>query len=207
MPQTCVTFITGLIILLLSTTTAFAAKSAPRIGGGDPVAGKDKSVLCQSCHGEDGNSPEATVPKLAGQYAAYIVKQMQDYQSGARKNEIMSGMAATVTSKQDMLDISAYFASQKPMKADGKKVNKEAGEAKYKGRGCVSCHVLTGSGGGPGNYLAPRVGGQHKAYLAKQLKDFKNNVRTNEPSTVMNKLMMFMSDKDIEEVTDFISEM
>jgi cytochrome c553 len=207
MSRTCINFTTGLIILLLSATTAFAAKKPQLIGGGDPVAGKDKSVLCQSCHGEDGNSPDVNVPKLAGQYVAYLQKQMLDYQSGARKDPVMSGMAATIADKQDLLDIAAYFSSQKPMKADGKKIDKQAGEARFKGRGCERCHVLFASGGKPGNFLAPRIGGQHKAYMAKQLRDFKNEVRTNDPSSVMNRLLMFMSDQDINDVTDYVSEM
>lgn len=204
-----INFTTCLVILLLSATAAFAGNSPGtakrRIGGGDPVAGKVKSVLCQSCHGEDGNSTKADVPKLAGQYVAYTQKQIRDYQSGSRTDPVMSGMAATVTSKQDLLDIAAYFASQKPMKADGPVINKQVGEDRYKGRGCVSCHVLNGGGGGPGNFLAPRVGGQHKAYLVKQLKDFKRGARTNEPSGVMNKLLIFMSDKGIEDVASYVS--
>lgn len=200
-----------LTIALLSATTAFADDSADalklRIGGGDPVAGKAKSVLCQECHGVDGNSPKMEIPKLAGQYAAYIQKQFRDFKSGARKNPEMAKALAAVANDQDLLDIAAYFASQKPMKADGMKVDKQAGEMRYRGMGCISCHVLSGDGGGRDNFVVPKIGGQHKAYMVKQLKAFKDGTRSNDPSSVMGKLLIFLSDKDIEDVTNYVSEM
>ncbi|MHB8535281.1 MAG: c-type cytochrome [Sulfuricaulis sp.] len=79
---------------------------------GDPVVGKQKSVVCQSCHGVDGNSTNPQFPRLAGQYPDYIVQALSEYKSGERKNPIMSGFAASL-SKRDMQDIAAYFASQK----------------------------------------------------------------------------------------------
>ncbi|MDO8413631.1 MAG: cytochrome c, partial [Gallionellaceae bacterium] len=102
----------------LTTITAAYAGDSPeeikqRVGTGNPVAGKEKSTMCQGCHGEDGNSAAPNFPKLAGQYALYIQKQIREFKSGVRKDPIMSDMAATITSEQDLLDISAYFASQK----------------------------------------------------------------------------------------------
>jgi cytochrome c553 len=50
-----------------------------RSGLGNPITGKEKSQLCQGCHGEDGNSTDPIIPKLAGQYANYIAKQLRNY--------------------------------------------------------------------------------------------------------------------------------
>lgn len=210
MPRTLSNFTTGLVIVLLSATAAFAGDNPdtikPRIGVGNPAAGKDKSVLCQGCHGEDGNSAAANFPKLAGQYAAYLQKQIRDFQSGARKDPVMSEMAATVTNNQDLLDISAYFASQKPMKAE-EPVTNLAGQARFmkEGNGCVACHEIGGKGAGPANSLAPLIGGQHKDYLVKQLKDFKSRARQNEASGMMAMILGFMSDNDIEDVASYVS--
>ncbi|HSM97826.1 MAG TPA: hypothetical protein VLS47_02330, partial [Gallionella sp.] len=68
-----------------------------RIGTGDPVAGKDKSMLCQGCHGEAGISMEGLVPSLAGQYGKYIAKELRNYQAGTRSHQIMNAMAATIS--------------------------------------------------------------------------------------------------------------
>ncbi len=79
--------------------------------GGDPERGREKSQQCAQCHGPDGNSPAPQFPRLAGQYADYIVKALEDYKSGARKNEIMAGFAAGL-SAQDRKDLAAFYARQ-----------------------------------------------------------------------------------------------
>jgi cytochrome c553 len=79
------------------------------------VAGQAKAKeVCQACHGLDGNSPTADYPKLAGQYPDYLAKALRDYKSGARKNPIMGGMAAALTTA-DIDNVSAYYASQPPV--------------------------------------------------------------------------------------------
>jgi cytochrome c553 len=90
-------------IFLLAGAGAFAQ--------GDVAAGKEKSAPCAACHGADGNSQAPTFPILAGQHANYLVKALEDYKSGARKNPIMAGFAGAL-SKQDREDLAAYFASQ-----------------------------------------------------------------------------------------------
>ena len=78
----------------------------------DIEAGKAKSVVCQACHGPDGNGiGDPQYPNLAGQYADYLAKALHDYKSGARKNAIMAGFATTL-SDEDIANLSAFFASQ-----------------------------------------------------------------------------------------------
>lgn len=84
----------------------------PVMAGGNAEAGKAKSAACAGCHGADGNSPTAMFPKLAGQHADYLFHSMKDYKTGKRKNPIMEGQVASL-SKQDMLDLAAYYARQK----------------------------------------------------------------------------------------------
>ena len=78
---------------------------------GDAAAGKTKSATCAACHGMDGNSVNPIWPKLAGQHANYIAKQLADFKSGERKDPTMMGMSAPL-SEQDMADLGAYFATQ-----------------------------------------------------------------------------------------------
>jgi len=98
---------TSLIAAGALALSAFSAQAA-----GNPEAGKQKSQVCQSCHGADGNSTNAQFPRLAGQYPDYLVQALSEYKSGARKNAIMAGFAATL-SERDMEDIASYFAEQK----------------------------------------------------------------------------------------------
>lgn len=101
--KTAIAAIWGLVFLL-----AGAAAHAQ----GDVAAGKEKSAPCAACHGVDGNSQDPNFPLLAGQYADYMVKALEDYKSGERKNAIMAGFSAGL-SKKDREDLGAYFASQK----------------------------------------------------------------------------------------------
>ena len=79
---------------------------------GNVENGKQKSQPCAACHGADGNKTlDAQYPRLAGQYADYLARSLQEYKSGHRKNAIMAGFAATL-SDQDIEDLSAFFASQ-----------------------------------------------------------------------------------------------
>lgn len=86
------------------------AVSGPAFAG-NAAAGKEKSKACAACHGADGNSASADFPRLAGQNADYIVKSLQGYKSGTRKNPIMAPMGTNL-SQRDMEDLAAYFSSQ-----------------------------------------------------------------------------------------------
>jgi cytochrome c553 len=78
---------------------------------GNPAAGKEKAKACAACHGADGNSASADFPKIAGQHYDYLVKSLQGYKSGARKNPIMAPMGANL-SQRDIEDLAAYFSQQ-----------------------------------------------------------------------------------------------
>jgi cytochrome c553 len=77
---------------------------------GDVDEGRKKARACQVCHGKGGDSQNPTYPRLAGQHAKYIVKQLKAFKSGTRKDPIMNGMAATL-SEDDMEDVAAFFES------------------------------------------------------------------------------------------------
>ena len=90
---------------------AFAAM--PTVAA-DLAAGQAKvKEICQACHGLDGNSQTPDYPKLGGQYPDYLQKALRDYKSGARKNPIMAGFAATLSDK-DIENVAAYYSSQPP---------------------------------------------------------------------------------------------
>jgi len=99
--------------ILSSAGICFAlALSTQTLAAGDAERGKSKSTPCQACHGVDGNSTNASFPKLAGQQASYIVQALKDYQNGNRKNPIMEGFAGKLN-QQDREDLAAWYASQK----------------------------------------------------------------------------------------------
>jgi len=107
-------FVSLMALFFATSSVAVAGTSDDlklRIGEGDPAAGKEKSAMCQGCHGEVGLSADSNYPKLAGQFATYIQKQVHAFQDGDRKDPMMSVMSQSAGSDQDILDIAAYFAS------------------------------------------------------------------------------------------------
>lgn len=177
---------------------------------GQPLA----SAVCGACHGPDGNSQAAANPKLAGQHAAYLFKQMQNFKAGddgksVRANPIMNGMIAPYTEEQ-MKDFAAYFAAQKQTGEEMK--NREAldlGKKLYRGGdaskglpACAACHGPAGAGL-PAQY--PRVAGQFAEYTEAQLKAFRAGERANDPNKMMRTIALKMTDAEIQAVADYIA--
>jgi cytochrome c553 len=99
------------IALVLALGCALALPTAAQARG-NAENGKAKAQPCAACHGPDGGKPIGPdFPILAGQHADYLRKALLDYKSGARTNAIMKGLADPL-SKQDIDDLSAYFAIQ-----------------------------------------------------------------------------------------------
>lgn len=194
-----------------------APATRPAPPAGDPIVGKAKADAerCMECHGEDGNGaghsngPEGKFAKLAGQSPAYILKQIQDFRSGARKHDQMAIMARSVAD-EDIVDIAAYFASLPRMRGDGQGAH-PVGQALFEqgdpARGvlaCVSCHGAQGKGLTP---LAstPVIGGQEWRYLDKQLRDWRSGDRRNSPDGVMSQVLKPLTDTEIESLTNYLS--
>ena len=165
------------------------------------------TAVCAACHGADGNSGTPGYPKLSQQHPEYLVKQLQEYKAGKRKNAIMQGFAATL-SPQDMKNI-AYWATSKQARP-GFSTDKELvslGERIYRGgiadrqvAACAGCHSPSGVGI-PAQY--PRLKGQHAEYTAAQLTYFRDGIRTN--SQQMTQVAAKLNDKEIRAVADYIA--
>ena len=140
-------------------------------------------------------------PVLAGQNARYLYLQLKDYKSGARQNAMMSPIAATL-SKEDMQDLAAYFADQKPkgiaFTADPERV--KLGFAKSQEVLCAMCHL----GGMKGQNEIPKLSGQHYDYIYKQLIDFKTRARHNDAGN-MTAVAKTLSDEDIVNISHYIA--
>jgi cytochrome c553 len=180
-----------------------------RSGPGNPVAGKEKSQLCQGCHGVVGMSVEGLAPNLAGHYAKSIEKQVRNFQSGTRIHQIMSAIAATINDA-DLDDIAAYFASQPKMKGNGSdnKMGEELflhGDMSRMMVACVNCHGLHGKGKSPSNPVFPVIGGQNKDYVRGQLINFRDGDRGNSPGGVMNIITQRLTDTELESLADYVS--
>lgn len=186
--------------------TSTAAKA---IYAGDVKAGQEKSVMCASCHGADGNSLVSMYPKLAGQSASYTAKQLANFKSGERKDPIMAGMVAAL-SEQDMNDLGAYFAVQTPTVGTGE--GSAVGQKIYFGgdvnkgvTACVACHGVKGKGMSQASF--PGVAGQNADYLKKQITSFRSGSRGNDNNSMMRNIAIKLSDSDIDELVKYMSSL
>lgn len=189
-------------LLISALVPSFAAAQ------GDAAAGQAKSALCGSCHGVDGNSPLAMNPKLAGQGAGYLYKQLVEFKSGARENATMSAMVMNL-SDQDMLDLAAYYASQQVQVGGANPALVELGESIYRAgnkelgvAACASCHSTDGAGNAPAKF--PAVGGQHAEYTLAQLKAFRAGTRSNDVGAMMRSTVERLTDKEIEALASYL---
>jgi cytochrome c553 len=84
--------------------------AGPAAAAGDAKAGRQKALQCQTCHGLDGQAKLPEAPNLAGQTEVYLAKALKDYRSGARRNDMMSVIARSL-SDQDVDNLAAYYAA------------------------------------------------------------------------------------------------
>lgn len=174
----------------------------------DTAAGSDKyAQICVACHAADGNSTVVDNPKLAGQHAQYLAKQLKEFKAGTRANAVMAGMVAAL-SEQDMLNIAAWLSEQKAKTGYASNADLvRMGERIYRGGiadrnvpACAGCHSPNGAGI-PAQY--PALAGQHAAYTTTQLKAFRDGVRNN--NGTMTTVAAKMNDKEIAAVADYIA--
>lgn len=206
------------LVALLSVSFAHALPM-PK---GDAAAGQALSAQCAACHGADGNSAAPNFPKLAGQNAKYIYKQLHYFKSGVRNNPLMMPMAADKTDQQ-MADLAVYFSQQKSGVSLADPALLAKGERLYRGgnaatglAACAGCHGPSGKG----NALAafPKLGGQHADYVKAQLIAFRAAGRddnTDQKRTtgaakagelgIMQMVAAKLSDKEIDALANYIS--
>jgi cytochrome c553 len=164
------------------------------LDGATPLSigrGATLALRCTMCHGERGVSG-ANTPSLAGQNALVVYKQLQDFQSGARQNAVMSPMAVNL-SDQDMRDLAAYYASLPPGRSQGLELA-DAPAIVVHGAplrnipACAVCH-----GGIDTKAGSPWLNGLPAAYMQTQLQAFAAGARHNDISGQMRNIAQNMT--------------
>jgi cytochrome c553 len=142
---------------------------------------------CVFCHGEKGEASNPIYPRLAHQNRDYLIKQLKNFRDGKRKSAIMNEQAAGLTDAE-IRALADYFASQPPQAHplpddEQERLLHKVGEYVYKyGDGfddippCATCHGKAAEG----SRTLPRLAGQHRQYIVKQLKAFSKRERTND---------------------------
>ena len=197
------------LLAAASTAHALAAAAAPTAATAAELARGEEIVQakCFICHGAEGESASPAFPRLAGQNAAYVKRQLQDYKSGRRKSSTMQPMVEDLNDV-DFKALGVFFASRSThvhavedyeLAAVGRYIyrrgNPDAGVA-----ACASCHGEDAHG----TETLPRLAGQHMQYTVNQLKQFNKRERTND-NAVMHSIASKLSELETKAVAAYIS--
>ena len=177
-----------LVVLAALAAPAHAADVIP-----DPSTDREFSAklsVCNACHDVNGRRKYATIPVIWGQQENYLLKQMRDFESGARNDEVMLWMAKTLT--QEELRVAAtYFAKQTwPARSAGAvSTPPPPGLA-----ACQACHDTM---------AGPRLAGQSYEYLVEAMRRFAEGERKN--NATMMKMMAAIPPADREALARYLS--
>ena len=173
-------------------------------------AGSLTVTACLPCHAGGAAGPQVapTFPKLDGQHAAYVEKQLREYKSGKRKSDIMAPIFGALK-KQQIPGMAAHFASQTPARgavenpevAARGKVLYEEGNRATGVPGCIGCHLPDGVG----SQRYPRLAGQRQAYTVQQLMDFKSGTRSNDRARVMRLVAGRLTEEEMRAVAEYLA--
>jgi cytochrome c553 len=159
-----------------------AAARGKATAGADPLqAAKDAAGACAGCHGDQGVSSTAATPSLAGQEAGYFVAALQAYKSGARKDDVMSGLAASLDDKA-MRNLAAYYAGLTPQAPN---VRRPLSLEQWTER-CDRCHGPAGNSLEP---LIPRLAAQRADWLEEVLQEYRGGARRSSAMAAMSAML------------------
>lgn len=186
---------------------AYPEKSEALALKGDSARGEATFVICQGCHrvGALGRS-DGSYPRLAGQHATVLIKQLTDVRSGRRSNPKMLPFADHQSlSVQEISDIAA-FLQQLPVPADqglGDGSDLSNGAKLYE-KDCAICHGTRGEGRAAQFY--PRLSGQHYRYLLRESHLIRTGDRRN-ANPEMTAAIRNYTDAELAAVADYISRL
>jgi cytochrome c553 len=175
--------------------------------------GATTAHACQGCHSANGEGMAAKgYPRLAGQAAVYLAKQLDDFASGRRTSPVMTSLAKTLT-EQQRRDVGAYFASlatpyetavgpaDSALLGRGRLLARSGDESKQL-QACANCH---GPGGSGERFAAPYLEGQSATYLATTIKEWKSGARANDAGKQMVVVANRLDDRDITAVAAYFA--
>ncbi|MCU0624824.1 MAG: cytochrome c4, partial [Gemmatimonadaceae bacterium] len=162
---------------------------------------------CFICHGADGESSSPVFPRLAGQNAAYVARQLSDYKTGKRKSSAMQPMVDDLT-PADFAALGAWYASRPTHvhKVDDEELSQVGRFVYLRGNpysgvaACAACHGPAGHG----TDTLPRLAGQHAQYTENQLKQFNKRERTND-NAVMHTIASRLTELEMKAVASYLS--
>jgi len=176
--------------------------------GGDPVKGKESFRGCQGCHKADAAGVrEGVYPRLTGQHASVLIKQITEIRAGIRNNpKMLPFVEDPAIAMEEIGDIAAYLSTLTSVRENGKGAEDQSARGKklFTDNKCFECHGKNGEGNAAKSY--PVVASQHFGYLLREMKWIKQGVRGNSNPDMVKAISKF-SQNDFEAVADYLSRL
>ena len=178
-----------------------------------PMPATAATPPCEACHGAHGEGMAAAhVPRIAGQSAEYLQKQLDDYADGGRDNPIMANFAKALSKRQRSRFAARYASMSAPYitqtlaldtvgLARGHQLAYQGDETK-RAPACNGCHGPDGIGVAQ---AAPYLAGQSADYLAAALRAFRQRTRKNDAGQLMRSVAERLDDADIAAVSGYFA--
>ncbi len=189
---------------------AAALMLAATAAGADPLVARGEEIVqgrCFICHGMAGESSSPVFPRLAGQNAAYVARQLADYQSGRRRSSTMQTMVEGL-GPDDLKALGAYFSTRPTLVhgVDDSELAQVGRFVYHRGNpyngvaACATCHGFNGHG----TEALPRLAGQHAQYVENQLKQFNKRERTND-NAVMHAVASKLTELEVKALSEYLA--
>ncbi|OAN49316.1 cytochrome C4 precursor [Paramagnetospirillum marisnigri] len=161
---------------------------------------------CVACHGVDGRKALAATPHLAGQNAAYLVRQMTEIADGVRSSPATKPMKPVIdkTTPDERKALAEWLAAQPAAdSAVGDTAKAVKGEELFDEQGCIGCHGANGA-----KPLAdyPVLAGQRKDYLMAQIKAIRDEIRSTRRARLMVANVRPLKDDQVEQIAEFLTQ-
>jgi cytochrome c553 len=198
----------AMMIFAVSLPLAGSALASPVGDLGMQIAGNGNgkgAAACETCHGVSGlGNAAAGFPRLAGLEAAYLVRQLNDYENGTRSNPVMTAMARTL-SPEDRSAVAAYYAAlpvprqgvqpgtDPTVLVRGQRIAQDGAWSKGV-PACFQCHGENGQGIPP---HFPAIIDQPTAYIVAQFLAWQQGTRTNDPLGLMKSVAMKLDQEEV----------
>lgn len=181
--------------------------ASPELTQGAMEKGKQRALLCSQCHGTDGNSVKLDVPNLASQNSIYLLKQIEKFADGRRKNYVMNALSKKL-SAEDKINLTIYYSNMVVERGKSNTNLAVKGELLYE-RKCGACHGDKGKG----NIDYARLAGQKMQYVEKTLRRFRGNIKVSNKhgkkrqSFIMEEIAKNLSDVEIKALAAYVGQL
>ena len=194
-------------LILAAVLTALAGTTSNSQAAEHARAEEIVQGKCFICHGAEGESSSPVFPRLAGQHAQYVARQLADYKSGKRASSTMRPMVEDLT-EADFKALGRFFDTRKtivhavadPELAQMGRFIYLRGNPYSGVAACSTCHGPKAAG----TETLPRLAGQHAQYTENQLKAFNRRERTND-NAVMHGIASKLTELEVKAVAAYVS--